>query len=208
MYRFANKLRANRPALRALLWTRSPRRSGREHPDFGRDVAIDASDLPARRTVSATSANGGKTRAVQRPRRLVGAPLRCQHPQGRRLLRVQDRTWRSARDGPAARVAGSRPRGTTNRCSSPRCSTRYALAASSPRRAPMDKGYDNNRVYAECEDAACDPVIPLQGRRRGSKLSSRLRRGGRLFPRIPRHTRAVPRPLPSARGRGTRIRDA
>src|SRR6266702_416302 len=46
MYRFANKLQANRPVLVAALdaFAASLRA---EHPDFGRDVAIDASDLPA-----------------------------------------------------------------------------------------------------------------------------------------------------------------
>jgi hypothetical protein len=46
MYRFANKLQANRPVLLAALnaFAASLRA---EHPDFGRDVAIDASDLPA-----------------------------------------------------------------------------------------------------------------------------------------------------------------
>src|SRR2546421_11417901 len=46
MYRFGNKLQANRPVLIAALdaFAASLRA---EHPDFGRDVAIDASDLPA-----------------------------------------------------------------------------------------------------------------------------------------------------------------
>jgi hypothetical protein len=33
----------------------------------------------------------------------------------------------------------------------------------------MDKGYDNARVYAECEARECDPVIPLAARRRSSQ---------------------------------------
>ncbi len=33
----------------------------------------------------------------------------------------------------------------------------------------MDKGYDNNRVYAECEERGCEPVIPLRGARRISQ---------------------------------------
>ena len=46
MYRFANKLRANHPALSACLDACAA--SLREqYPDFGRDVAIDASDLAA-----------------------------------------------------------------------------------------------------------------------------------------------------------------
>jgi hypothetical protein len=51
----------------------------------------------------------------------------------------------------------------------------------------MDKGYDNSRVYAECEQRGCEPVIPL----RGAKANQRalpVAVGGRLFPRIPRHT--------------------
>ena len=118
-----------------------------QHPDFGRDVAIDASDLPA-------LANGQRyvsqrrpgARAVQRPGRIVGAPLGRLHAQGRRLLRLQDRPRCLHQDGAAARVANRAPRATMSRCSSLPCSTRSALAASSPRRSPMDKGYDSDRA--------------------------------------------------------------
>ena len=51
----------------------------------------------------------------------------------------------------------------------------------------MDKGYDNNRVYAECEDRGCEPIIPLRGARKNQPALP-LALGGRLFPRIPRHT--------------------
>jgi hypothetical protein len=50
----------------------------------------------------------------------------------------------------------------------------------------MDKGYDNNRVYAECEERDCEPIIPLRGVRKQPVLPIGL--GGRLLPRIPRHT--------------------
>src|SRR5437763_11205989 len=46
MYRFARKLRENRPALEACLDACAASLRA-QHPDFGRDVAIDASDLPA-----------------------------------------------------------------------------------------------------------------------------------------------------------------
>jgi hypothetical protein len=39
-----------------------------------------------------------------------------------------------------------------------------------PETCAMDKGYDNTRVYAECEERGCDPVIPLRVRRRISQL--------------------------------------
>ena len=50
----------------------------------------------------------------------------------------------------------------------------------------MDKGYDNNRVYAKCEERGCEPIIPLRGAR-GKQLAM-PGVGGRYFPRIPRHT--------------------
>jgi hypothetical protein len=45
-YRFAAKLRQNRPALSACLDAIAASLHS-EHPEMGRDVAIDASDLPA-----------------------------------------------------------------------------------------------------------------------------------------------------------------
>ncbi len=51
----------------------------------------------------------------------------------------------------------------------------------------MDKGYDNNRVYAECERRGCEPIIPLRGTK-ANQPALPLALGGRLFPRIPRHT--------------------
>src|SRR5438552_10697210 len=61
MYRFARKLRENRPALEACLdaCTASLRV---QCPDFGRDVAIDASDLPAFANGQRYVSKGGKER--------------------------------------------------------------------------------------------------------------------------------------------------
>jgi hypothetical protein len=51
----------------------------------------------------------------------------------------------------------------------------------------MDKGYDNTRVYAECEERGCEPIIPLRGAK-ANQPALPIGVGGRLFPRIPRHT--------------------
>jgi Transposase DDE domain len=56
-----------------------------------------------------------------------------------------------------------------------------------PETVACDMGYDNNRVYAECEERGCKPIIPLRGTR-GKQVVLPLALGGRLFPRIPRHT--------------------
>jgi Transposase DDE domain len=56
-----------------------------------------------------------------------------------------------------------------------------------PETCAMDKGYDNTRVYAECEERGTEPVIPLRGVK-GKQPALPIGIGGRLFPRIPRHT--------------------
>src|SRR5439155_25418203 len=56
-----------------------------------------------------------------------------------------------------------------------------------PETVAADKGYDNNRVYAACEDRGVETVIPLRGAK-GKQVALPLALGGRLFPRIPRHT--------------------
>jgi hypothetical protein len=53
-----------------------------------------------------------------------------------------------------------------------------------PETCAMDKGYDNTRVYAECEERGCEPVIPLRGAR-ANQTALPLALGGGLFVRIP-----------------------
>ena len=56
-----------------------------------------------------------------------------------------------------------------------------------PETCAMDKGYDNSRVYAECEARDCEPIIPLRGAK-ANQPALPIGIGGRLFPRIPHHT--------------------
>src|SRR6266550_6846068 len=60
-YRFATKLRKHRPALEACL-TACAASLRTQHPDFGRDVAIDASDLPAFANGQRYVSKGGRER--------------------------------------------------------------------------------------------------------------------------------------------------
>src|SRR3954452_18554065 len=60
-YRFTVKLRANRPALAACL-DACAAALRLEYPDFGKDVAIDASDLPAYANGQRSVSRGGKER--------------------------------------------------------------------------------------------------------------------------------------------------
>jgi DDE family transposase len=47
-----------------------------------------------------------------------------------------------------------------------------------PETCAMDKGYDHTRVYAECEERGCEPVIRSVGRRRISQPCRLLSAGG------------------------------
>jgi hypothetical protein len=173
-YRFANKLRANRPALAACLDALAA--SLRERlPDMGREVAIDASDIPA-------YANGQR--------------FLYNHGPERQAYSDPDASWGIAQPSQRARAAGSMGTRFTLLCAvtglplawevetARRNKSLYVAPLLDAVRArgfhaetcAMDRGYDNNRVYAECHERECAPVIPL--------------RKGRIDPntRIPRST--------------------
>ena len=96
-------------------------------------------------------------------------------------------TWRSA-PSPGCRSRGaSKRRAARNRSTSHRSWTLSTLAGSRPETVAADKGYDNARVYAECEERGCEPVIPLRGVK-GKQPVLPIGIGGRLFPRITRHS--------------------
>jgi transposase len=160
-YRFARKLRTERTALAACLDALAA--SLRQHyPDMGREVAIDASDMPAyangqrfiynggpeRQTYSDPDASWGHRSAVSTRKgggfygyrihaavcAVTGLPL----------------AWRveTARSHESLYVAplldAVRARGFA------------------PETVAMDMGYDNNRVYAECAARDCAAIIPLR----------------------------------------------
>jgi putative transposase len=100
---FARKLRQHSDRLADCL-DRIAAALRAELPDYGRDLAIDASDLPA-------YANGQRyerpgARAVLRPRCVVGPPERGQHAEGRRVLRVQAAPGRVLAHRASRRLAG------------------------------------------------------------------------------------------------------
>lgn len=186
MYRFARKLRENRPALDACLDAVAASLRA-ENPDFGRDVAIDASDLPAfangqryvsqhgpeRERYSDPDASWGHRSAVSTRKgggfygfklhlavcTLTGLPL----------------AWRveTARRNESLYVA-------------PLLDALHARGFR-PETCAMDKGYDNARVHSESEERGVHPIIPLRGVRRQIVLPT-CERASRLMPTVPRHT--------------------
>jgi len=185
MYRFARKLQANRPALNACLDACAASLRD-QHPDFGRDVAIDASDLPAYANGQRYVSNGGKERERY-------ADL--------------DASW-GHRSAVGTRKGGGfygyKPQACV--CTATGLPVAWQVASArhheftfvaalidaahargfQPETCAMDKGYDASRVYAECEARDVLPVIPLKGVK-GKQPVIPLGLGGRLMPVIPRH---------------------
>jgi len=186
MYRFARKLRENRPVLNACLDAVAESLRA-ENPDFGRDVAIDASDLPAFANGQRYVSKGGKERErYSDPDASWGHRSAVSTRKGggfygfKLHLAVCTATglplaWRveTARRQESLYVA-------------PLIDAMHARGFK-PETCAMDKGYDNNRVYAECEERGCEPVIPIRGAK-ANQPALPLALGGRLFPRIPRHS--------------------
>lgn len=160
-YRFATKLRNERERIAGCLDALAM--SLREqHPEMGREVAIDASDLPAwgngqrflynhgpeRQTYSDPDASWGHRSAISTRKgggfygykihaavcATTGLPLAWEVETGRRNESLYV----------APLLDAVRARGYT------------------PDTVAMDRGYDNNRVYAECHERGINPVISLR----------------------------------------------
>jgi hypothetical protein len=160
-YRFAEKLRAH-PGMLERCIDSVVEGLKAKLPTYGRDLAIDASDMPAYANGQRFLSKGGKERE-----RFSDADASWGHRSavstrkgggfyGYRLHAAVC----SATDLPVAwAVETARDHETLS--VAPLIDTakrRGAMAAT----AALDKGYDNNRVYAECMERDCLPLIPLR----------------------------------------------
>jgi hypothetical protein len=186
MYRFARKLNANRPALEACLDACAASLRV-QHPDFGRDVAIDASDLPA-------WANG--QRSVQQreasnvlysdPDASWGHRSAVSTRKGGGFFGYKVHAAVCTRTGLPMSWQVASGRHHESNYAAPLLDAALARGFR-PETVAMDKAYDNNRIHAECEARDVLPVIPLKGVK-GKQPVVPLGLGGRLMPMIPRHT--------------------
>jgi hypothetical protein len=183
MYRFATKLRKNRPALNACLdaFAASLRA---QHPDFGRDVAIDASDLPAFANGQRYVSKGGKERErFSDPDASWGHRSAVSTRKGGGFYGYKIHAAVCASTGRPLAWQIETARRQESNFVAPLLDAIRARGIQ-PKTVAADKGYDNTRVYAEIEERGCDPVIPLRGARKQTVMPLAL--GGRLFPRIRR----------------------
>jgi hypothetical protein len=161
MYRFATKFRENRPALNACITACAS--SLRSHyPDMGRDVAIDASDMPAFANGQRYVRDGGPERErFSDPDASWGHRSAVSTRKGGGFygykidLAVCTRTglplaWqtRTARHHESLFVS----------------SLLDAVSARGfqPKTVALDRGYDYNRIYDETRERGCVPIIAIK----------------------------------------------
>ena len=186
-YRFTTKLRANRPALAACL-DACAAALRTQHPDFGKDVAIDASDLAAFANGQRYVSKGGKERErFSDPDASWGhrSAISTRKGGGFYGYKVQAAVCAATGLPLAWRIETARHH--ESKFVAPLLDALHARGFR-PETCDMDKGYDITRVYAECEARGIDPVIPLRGAK-ANQVALPLALGGRLFPRIPRHSK-------------------
>jgi hypothetical protein len=186
MYRFANKLRENRPALNACLDACAASLRS-QHPDFGRDVAIDASDLPAWANGQRYVSKGGRERErFSDPDASWGHRSAVSTRKGGGFYGYKLHLAVCTATGLPLTWQVETAKHNESRFAAPLIDKLHARGFK-PETVAMDKGYDHVRVYAECEERGCEPIIPLRGAKK-NQMPLPLALGGRLFPRIARHT--------------------
>jgi hypothetical protein len=160
-YRFAEKLRDNGDTLARCI-DEVVEGLKAKLPSYGTDLAIDASDMPAYANGQRYLSNGGPEREhysdpdASWGHRSAVSTRKGGGFYGYRLHLAVDMTT----DLPVAwTVETARDHETLS--VSPLIDTARRRGAM-VNTAALDKGYDNNRVYAECAERDCLPLIPLR----------------------------------------------
>jgi hypothetical protein len=186
MYRLTTKLRATKPLLDEAI-DRLAESLREQHPDFGHDVAIDASDLPAWANGQRYVSKGGKERErYADPDASWGHRSAVSTRKGGGFYGYKLHLAVCTRTGLPMAWHVETARRNESLYAVPLLDAAIARGFR-PETVTMDKGYDHPRVYAECERRGCDPVIPIRGVK-GKQPVLPIGLGGRLFPRIPRHS--------------------
>jgi len=160
-YRFAEKMRANGHMLDRCIDSVVEGLKAKL-PSYGTDLAIDASDMPAYANGQRFLSNGGPERETfSDPDASWGhrSAVSTRKGGGFYGYRLHAAVC-TATDLPVAWIVET-ARDHETLSVLPLIDTarrRGAMVAT----AAMDKGYDNNRVYAECADRDCLPLIPLR----------------------------------------------
>ena len=165
-YRFATKLRNERSALAACLDALAASLRAR-YPEMGREVAIDASDLPAYANGQRFLYNHGPERqAYSDPDASWGHRSAISTRKGGGFYGYKIQMAACAVTGlPLARQVETARHHESNFVAPLLDAVRSR--GFQPITCAMDKGYDNNRIYDECAARKVAPIIPL---RKGRKV--------------------------------------
>lgn len=189
-YRFATKLRKERDKIAACLDALAAKLR-EAHPDMGREVAIDASDMPAYANGQRYIYKGGPERqSYSDPDASWGHRSAVSTRKGGGFYGYRIHAAVCAVTGlPLAwQVETARSHESMHVASLLDAVTARGFA---PATVAMDMGYDNNRVYAECAERDCAAIIPL---RRGQKERAlRVPRGSDEWRSLYRRRSAVER---------------
>jgi hypothetical protein len=160
-YRFARKLRAERERIADCLDALAA--SLREHhPEMGREVAIDASDIPAFGNGQKYLYNGGPERTTfSDPDASWGHRSAVSTRKGGGFFGYRIHAAVCATTGLPLAWQVETARSHESNYVAPLLDAVCARGFS-PVTCAMDMGYDNGRVYGECADRGVVPIIPLR----------------------------------------------
>ncbi len=160
-YRFAAKLRRYQPLLDACI-TRVTASLRNRLPDYGRDIAIDASDLPAYANGQRyLSKHGPERERYSDPDASWGHRSAVSTRRGGGFYGYRVHAAVCARtDLPLAWEVATAGSHESNYAAPLLDAARERGFAAET--AALDMGYDNERIYRECEDRDCRPIIPLR----------------------------------------------
>jgi transposase len=160
-YRFAKKLREHGHLLDACIGNVTAELH-RRLPDYGKDIAIDASDMPAYANGQRYVSKGGRERErFSDPDASWGhrSAVSTRKGGGFYGYKIQAAVCTATGLPVAWEVASARANESTFVVALLDAAKARAFAAET---CAMDKAYDIERVYGECVERGCQPIIPLR----------------------------------------------
>jgi len=189
-YRFARKLRAEREVLADCLDSLVASLA-EQYPELGREVAIDASDMPAYANGQRYIYNGGPERQVYSdPDASWGHRSAVSTRKGGGFYGYRIHAAVCTKTGLPLAWQVESARSHESNYVAPLLDAVRARGLD-PVTCALDMGYDNGRVYAECADRNVIPVIPL--RRNSGHREASIPRGSDEWKRLYRGRSAVER---------------
>jgi hypothetical protein len=189
-YRFASKLRKERERIAGCLDALAAALR-EQYPDMGREVAIDASDMPAYANGQRYIYNGGPERQTYSdPDASWGHRSAVSTRKGGGFYGYRIHAAVCTKTGLPLAWHVETARSHESNYVAPLLDATRARGFD-PVTCAMDMGYDNSRVYAECADRDVVPVVPL--RRNSGLRESSLPRTSDEWKRLYRGRSAVER---------------